>query len=1101
MIDLFLNFMSERFLDGLNYAIQAGWIVLAILVIRILPIRLPKWSICLLWGLVALRLMLPFQIEFDWSLQPSAQPIPQNIAMERVPEIDSGVEVIDRVVNPVVTESFAPDPVASANPLQILIPLASVAWLLGIAVMLLYALISTLRLGHRVKASVREGKYYLCDDIQMPFVFGLVRPKIYLPSGISVNTLPHVLAHEERHIKRLDHLWKPLGFLILSIYWFHPLLWVGYILFCRDLEKACDEAVVGKLDQGDRKAYSEALLSVSMGKMRRLVCPLAFGEEGVKGRIQSVLHHKKPGFWIILVAILLVITLAVGFLTSPEKKIELSHKREYYASGDVDTISLLENAVRGNGRKLARYGYREKELLNDLPPISNLNGFLSDSYWNTETILGHYPTPNVRKVNDSHYYACYLTDMGASCFVFFDGVTGRPYGYPVYMVKTLSYVDFAEIREGTTLNDVATVDPVIGKYRDFFPKFDETRSAQDQNAALQEHYQTTGSYALTSMHLLTDGVLEIRYQYTEDGRIVVSNLHYAKDFRGINNAEEVFGAENLDEETWNLAFDYRILEKDYVTAKMAKTESQSDHSKTENLSAEGITLHLISCEERDGIPSILVEWENQSDDILEYGTMFSVYKDGKLHEPREEVAWLMPLFMVERGGSQTEIISFWAWDMTEPGKYRVDKTYNLASDRDTSYTASVSFAITEENGETFWQVEEKEVESQPLPPDGEPMHKEDLEDLLEYGVEDCKTILEELKDKKADCEAGGDTKGAKAAAAEIRETEEKLTLYQSLESRYAAGEDPDTLWQEYLKWLIGKTHPETETATVTDLLGYTAMGREMTSWHGVSTRMRAGLASLVYSGTAGEELFAIYLTTEEEATVREILERYQNSLVEGPAWDPLEVRHWYSWSEGGQKVRLNVGTMKIELIGQDGKYRHTDITMEDLETLNTLAENCYADPPEGMNPENDMTLGYTGAGREIGKYAVVGNRMRVSAFFDQFSIKSDRLDKFAVFLTPEEEQAVKAVVDRNWDLFTYEYRGNWEKMVSIQFTWSLDPDAENEYDRSATLLVWPEDRKVELIGMGGNCYHAELPKEDWQILIDVAKTCYEGTGASIVKES
>ena len=224
MIDLFLNFMSERFLDGLNYAIQAGWIVLAILVIRILPIRLPKWSICLLWGLVALRLMLPFQIEFDWSLQPSAEPIPQNIAMERVPEIDSGVEVIDRVVNPVVTESFAPDPVASANPLQILIPLASVAWLLGIAVMLLYALISTLRLGHRVKASVREGKYYLCDDIQMPFVFGLVRPKIYLPSGISVNTLPHVLAHEERHIKRLDHLWKPLGFLILSIYWFHPSL-------------------------------------------------------------------------------------------------------------------------------------------------------------------------------------------------------------------------------------------------------------------------------------------------------------------------------------------------------------------------------------------------------------------------------------------------------------------------------------------------------------------------------------------------------------------------------------------------------------------------------------------------------------------------------------------------------------------------------------------------------------------------------------------------------------------------------------------------------------------------------------------------------------
>lgn len=564
MIDLFLEFMSERFLDGVNYAIQAGWIVLAILVIRILPIRLPRWSICLLWGLVALRLALPFQIEFAWSLQPSAEPVPQNIAVERVPEIDSGVEVIDRVVNPVVTQSFAPDPATSANPLQIFIPLASVAWLLGIVVMLLYALISTLRLGHRVKASVREGKYYLCDDIQMPFVFGLIRPKIYLPSGISVNTLPHVLAHEERHIKRLDHLWKPLGFLILSIYWFHPLLWVGYILFCRDLEKACDEAVVGKLDLRDRKAYSEALLSVSMGRFRVMVYPLAFGEEGVKGRIKSVLHYKKPGFWIVLVAILLVILLAVGFLTSPGKK--------------------------------------------------------------------------------------------------------------------------------------------------------------------------------------------------EDAKSVDSS------------------------------------------------------------SADGITLHLISCEERDGIPSILVEWENESDDILEYGTMFTVYKDGKLHEPREEVAWLMPLFMVERGGSQTEIISFWAWDMTEPGKYRVEKKYNLASDPDTSYTASASFAITEENGETFWQVEEKEVESQPLPPDGEPMHKEDLEELLEYGVEDCQTILEELKDKKADCETRGDSKGAEAAALEIRETEEKLTLYQSLESRYAAGENADTLWQEYLKWQIGKTHPGTnETETEKDM--------------------------------------------------------------------------------------------------------------------------------------------------------------------------------------------------------------------------------------------------------------------------------------------
>lgn len=318
--------MSSLFLKIVNMSIAAGWLILAVIVLRFLLKKAPKWSVCLLWALAAVRLVCPFSIESILSLIPSAETVPANIEMMQKPAIDSGIGVINEVVNPVVG-SFAPDPnmVTSINPLQAVIPLLGVLWIAGIAIMLLYALISYRKLKKSVAASVPAGEgVMICDDLSSPFILGLFRPQIYIPSSMEGPTREYVLAHELAHIRRRDHLWKPLGFLLLAVYWFNPLCWIAYILLCRDIEAACDEKVIRDMDKEAMAAYSQALLDCSFPRKRITACPLAFGEVGVKDRVKAVLNYKKPAFWIILAAVIACIAVAVCFLTNPKKKEEPS---------------------------------------------------------------------------------------------------------------------------------------------------------------------------------------------------------------------------------------------------------------------------------------------------------------------------------------------------------------------------------------------------------------------------------------------------------------------------------------------------------------------------------------------------------------------------------------------------------------------------------------------------------------------------------------------------------------------------------------------------------------------------------------------------------
>ena len=227
--------MEAVFLRIVNIAITASWLVLAVFLLRFALKKAPKWATCLLWGVVALRLILPFSLESALSLIPNTDPILEQSVVTEAPsaqptlpdENQSSTPSVNekpnssgnQVITPPLSGSLAPTPEASVDPMQIVLFVASLVWLCGVLAMLGYGAYSYWRLKYKLRASIRkEGRVYLCDNVETPFILGVFRPRIYLPSGIGAGEIPYVIAHEEAHLKRKDHLWKPLGFLLLSVY-------------------------------------------------------------------------------------------------------------------------------------------------------------------------------------------------------------------------------------------------------------------------------------------------------------------------------------------------------------------------------------------------------------------------------------------------------------------------------------------------------------------------------------------------------------------------------------------------------------------------------------------------------------------------------------------------------------------------------------------------------------------------------------------------------------------------------------------------------------------------------------------------------------------
>lgn len=313
--------MQEFFVYLLNMSITASSIILAVIILRFFLKKAPAKITGVLWGLVVVRLVCPFSFESIWSLVPSSTTITPNIRYSLTPEINSGVSSINRTVNRILSETMSTEPTASVNPMQVFLFVASIIWIFGFICLALFALITFLKLKHQVSSAVpMRGNIYQCDAIASPFVLGMINPRIYIPFSIDSNNLKHIIAHEEAHIKRLDHWVKPFGFLLLALYWFNPLVWAAYLLFCKDIEIACDEKVIRKIGIEDRKSYSMALLDCSADRRKIAMCPLAFGETGVRQRVKNILHYKKPALWIIIAALISCVVVAICFLTNPSDK-------------------------------------------------------------------------------------------------------------------------------------------------------------------------------------------------------------------------------------------------------------------------------------------------------------------------------------------------------------------------------------------------------------------------------------------------------------------------------------------------------------------------------------------------------------------------------------------------------------------------------------------------------------------------------------------------------------------------------------------------------------------------------------------------------------
>ena len=331
--------MDTVFIKLVNMSITAGWLVLAVLILRFLLKSAPKWIRCILWGFVAVRLLIPIFPTSTFSLIPSANSIPQTILMTHTPSIQTGFSLLDQAVNPLITTSLAPKVGESVNPIQILYTVLLFVWILGIIAILTYALISYIRIYKKIQEGIHlEENIWLCDRISTPFVLGIFHPHIYIPTSVSAKDRNYVIYHEKAHIKRNDHLFKLLGFLLLAIYWINPLLWVAYIFFCRDMELACDEKVLRQFGTQIKKPYSNALINCSVSSKIISACPLTFSETGVKERIKEILHYKKPTLWIILAAILVCLVTALCGLTNPLEPLQNYTLIEN--GSDIDGLSL-----------------------------------------------------------------------------------------------------------------------------------------------------------------------------------------------------------------------------------------------------------------------------------------------------------------------------------------------------------------------------------------------------------------------------------------------------------------------------------------------------------------------------------------------------------------------------------------------------------------------------------------------------------------------------------------------------------------------------------------------------------------------------------------
>ena len=379
--------MSDLFLKIVNMSISASWLVVAVLILRLVLKKAPKWVNVLLWGIVAVRLICPFSFESALSLIPSAETFPEKIISGPSFDVQTGITPIDNRINDYLGDRYFEGVTVPTNNGNNVMTILTIVWIIGILLLATYTIISYQRLNRKVDTAVHyKDNIFQSENVSSPFVLGIINPRIYLPFSMNEQDMEHVVAHEQAHICRKDHWWKPLGFLLLTIYWFNSLMWLAYVLLCRDIELACDEKVIKELDNEQRADYTQALVACSVNRRMIAACPLAFGEVGVKERVKSVMNYKKPAFWVIIIAVNVCVGVAICFLTNPKQDrytlrivVPAGSQEEFvYTDEEVSTVRNSIKIWSGDGlgdtevllfpvNKTAETGYTATYLTHGMP--------------------------------------------------------------------------------------------------------------------------------------------------------------------------------------------------------------------------------------------------------------------------------------------------------------------------------------------------------------------------------------------------------------------------------------------------------------------------------------------------------------------------------------------------------------------------------------------------------------------------------------------------------------------------------------------------------------------------------------------------------------
>lgn len=379
--------MSDLFLKIVNMSISASWLVVAVLILRLVLKKAPKWVNVLLWGIVAVRLICPFSFESALSLIPSAETFPEKIISGPSFDVQTGITPIDNRINDYLGDRYFEGVTVPTNNGNNVMTILTIVWIIGILLLATYTVISYWRLHREIDTAVRyKDNIFQSENVSSPFVLGIINPRIYLPFSMNEQDMEHVVAHEQAHIRRKDHWWKPLGFLLLTIHWFNPLMWLAYVLLCRDIELACDEKVIKGLGNEQRADYTQALVACSVNRRMIAACPLAFGEVGVKERVKSVMNYKKPAFWVIIIAVIVCVGVAVCFLTNPKQDcytlrivVPAGSQEEFvYTDEEVSTVRNSIKIWSGDGlgdtevllfpvNKTAETGYTATYLTHGMP--------------------------------------------------------------------------------------------------------------------------------------------------------------------------------------------------------------------------------------------------------------------------------------------------------------------------------------------------------------------------------------------------------------------------------------------------------------------------------------------------------------------------------------------------------------------------------------------------------------------------------------------------------------------------------------------------------------------------------------------------------------